>query len=182
MKSIVVLLSFFILVFAFAFAFNPHFPQLILAGESSVATWMSGVLLIMSGSLSLVIGMRKGNGLWYLITAFFFLLAADERFMFHEQFKERIIFSFQPVKASVLVYELPVIAGACLGAVMARLLWRQLRGISRVCLVCAVILGTSSVVIDICTAGVLWEESFKLLAELLVTCALLKRTEEQFHR
>lgn len=182
MKGIVLLLSFFILVFAFAFAFNPHFPQLVLAGESSVATWMSGALLIISASLCLVMVMYKGNGLWYILTAFFFLLAADERFMFHEQLKERIIFSFQPSKISALIYELPVIAGACLGAVMARLLWLQLRGMSRVFLLCAVALGILSVVIDIFTAGVLWEEGFKLLAELLVTCALLKKTKDHFHQ
>lgn len=182
MKGIVLLLSFFILVFAFAFAFNPHFPQLVLAGESSVATWMSGALLIISGSLCLVLVMRTEKSLWYILTAFFFLLAADERFMFHEQIKERIIFSFQPSKIPVLVYELPVITGACLGAVMTRLLWLQLKGMSRLCLASAVALGTSSVVIDIFTAGVLWEEGFKLLAELLVTCALLKSTEDHFHQ
>lgn len=182
MKGIVLLLGFFILPFAVSFAFNQYFPQLILAGESSVATWMSGALLMISGSLSLVIGMRKGNSLWYLTTAFFFLLAADERFMFHEQLKERIIFSLQPSTVSVFIYELPVIAGTCLGAVMARLLWLQLRGTNRVLLVCAVALGTSSVVIDIFTAGVLWEECFKLLAELLVACALLKKTEDHFNQ
>jgi hypothetical protein len=58
----------------------------------------------------------------------------------------------------------------------------SLEGMSRLCLVSAVALGTSSVLIDIFTAGVLWEECFKLLAELLVTCALLKSAEDHFHQ
>jgi len=135
---------------------------------------MSGALLLMSATMTLIIGMRQGWFPWYVATIFFFLLALDERFMFHERLKQHLIFSGA---TSRWVYELPVMLGAGVGAVMTFLLWQQLRRRSRVVLLCAMVLGTASVVIDILDTGALWEDSFKLMAELLVVLALLQKVE-----
>ena len=108
----------------------------------------------------------------------FLLLALDERFMFHEQLKEQIIFSSYADKLPRWLYEIPVIAGACIGGFMALLLWRNLSLKSRVLLLFAVVMGTASVVIDVLAGGVFWEECLKLVAELLVVCALVMKVEE----
>jgi hypothetical protein len=177
-SGIVVLCTFFILVFIVAFISNPQFPLLIMAGESSVGTWMSGVLLIVSATISLIIGMRQQRQPWYIITVFFMILALDERFMFHEKIKEHLIFSYHQMNLPRFIYEAPVILGACVGAFFTFVLWRNIQGVNRVLLLCAVVLGIASVAIDILAAGVLWEEIFKLIAELLICCALLRKVAE----
>jgi hypothetical protein len=174
-KAIAGLCIFFVSVFAVSLAFNPHYPVLVIAGESSVGTWMSGLLLIMAATLSMAIGIHKGWHPWFFAAAFFLLLALDEHFMFHEQLKEKMIFAFsRTTPMSHWMYELPVIIGACAGTIVAFLLWHYFHNTSRLLLLCAAILGSASVTIDILAAGVLWEECFKLIAELLITCALLR--------
>ncbi|MBT1707340.1 hypothetical protein KK062_03860 [Fulvivirgaceae bacterium PWU5] len=153
---------------------NYYYPLLAISGEPSAGTWLSGVLLIMSATLSLVAGMDRHPWTWFSVATFFLTLALDERFMFHEQLKEQIIFFTYGRNFPHALYELPVIFGACMGAGVAFLLWSQLSRCGRVVLVCAVSLGLVSVVIDILATGpVLFEDSSKLLAELLVTCALV---------
>ncbi len=178
--AVALLIAFFVLVFVIAFFSNSHYPLQVIAGESSVGTWMSGVLLVISFTISLILGMCQGRFQWFLIAAFFVVLALDERFMFHEQLKERIIFSFNTTTR--LIYELPVIAGACAGAFITYLLWNNLKGISRILLLFAALLGIASVTIDVLAGGVFWEESFKLLAELLVACALLNKVDTDIQR
>lgn len=172
-KVLTLLVSFFILVFTGAFAFNRQFPQLVITGEASVGTWMSGALLIMSATLCLILVMRAKAFPWLLLATFFFILALDERFMFHEQLKTQLIFSYG--LGSRWMYELPVILGAIVGIFAAGLLWLQLDGTGRALLASAVVLGSISVLLDILASGVLWEECCKLIAELLVTCALLRK-------
>jgi hypothetical protein len=157
-----------------ALLFNSNFPVLVFAGEDSVGTWMSGALLIFSASRCLFIGMNERWYPWLLLASFFLLLALDERFMFHELVKERILFSHN--HTSRPVYELPVIIGAGLGVWAALLLWRHTLLPSRILILGAAALGTTSVVIDVLAAGVLWEECCKILAEMLAACALLVRT------
>jgi hypothetical protein len=169
--AIVLLCSFFFLVFTVAFWWNPHFPVFVLAGENSVGSWMSDTLLIFIASLCLFNSMHDRSHPWILFAGFFLLLALDERFMFHEQIKEHIIFSSGTT--SRWVYELPVIAGACIGSWIAVLLWRHLSSRSRVLLLLATIFGIASVTVDVFAAGIVWEECFKLFAELLMACALL---------
>ena len=149
-KAVGLLCVFFVLVFLVALAFDPHYPVLILVGESSVGTWMSGVLLVVSATASLIIGMRRAWLPWFFISAFFFVLALDERFMFHERMKEHIIFNItHNVSRSRLLNELPVIVAACAGVFVAFMLWRHLRHRkNRILLFCAAILGTASVTVD----------------------------------
>jgi hypothetical protein len=174
-QAAAVLCLFFISVFAIAFIFHPHYPLLVIAGESSVGTWMSGVLLISCAMVSLIIGMKIGWWPWRPTTVFFFLLALDERFMFHEQVKERLVFSYHSIfGSSHLFYELPVMIGASLGVLMTYLLWQHLRD-SRLLLLSAALLGALSVVFDITSAGVVLEECFKLLGELMLVVALVKK-------
>jgi hypothetical protein len=136
---------------------------------------MSGALLIFMASLCLFISMQQRWYPWLFFAAFFLLLALDEHFMFHERIKERIIFSFHTASLSRWFYELPVFAGACAGVFAAILLWRYLPGKNRMLLPVVVALGTASVAVDVLSAGVLWEECFKLLAELLMVIVLLLR-------
>jgi len=178
-KAAGLLCVFFVLVLFIALASNHYYPVLIIAGESSVGTWLSGVLLVVSATVALIIGMRRGWFPWFLIAAFFFVLALDERFMFHERMKEYIIFHVtHNFSRSRLINELPVISAAGVGGVVSFMLWRHLHGRSRVLLLCAAILGTASVAIDVLEAGVLWEECCKLLAELSIACALLGEVDE----
>lgn len=169
-----ILCVFLAVVFTIAFVNNRYYPANVIAGESSVGTWVSGMLLVMSATISLIFGMRRGWFPWSVLSIFFLVLALDERFMLHEGMKNRIIFHFSlnPARQH-LVAELPVVAGALVGAAMAFILWRQLRRTGRMLLVGAIVLGVASVTIDVLALGVLWEDSFKVFAELLVVCALL---------
>ncbi len=178
-KAVGLLCVFFVLILIVSLASNHYYPVLVIAGELSVGTWLSGVLLVVSATTALIIGMRRGGFPWFLISAFFFVLALDERFMFHERMKEYIVFHFtHNYMRSRLINELPVIAGACVGAFVSFMLWRHLHGRNRVLLLCAAVLGTASVTIDVLEAGVLWEECFKLLGELSIACAVLGEVEE----
>jgi hypothetical protein len=171
--SALFLIGFVIVVFGIALVINPHYPRLVFAGESSVATWVSGMLLVICGTLCLVTANRSGGFPWLVFTTFFFALAIDERFMIHEYIKQRLIFDYPD--SSWIVREVAVIVGTLGGGIVSIMLWRQLPAVSRYLLSGAVILGTASVVIDIADAGVLWEESAKLLAEILITTALLAK-------
>jgi hypothetical protein len=173
-SSAFVLCAFFILSFALAVNRNPYFPMLVLAGEDSVGTWMSGVLLIICAVMSLMQLKHAGWYPWLFISAFFFLLAADERFMFHERMKDSIIFS-NP-HAPLLLYELPVISAACVGGVVGWLLWKHLTR-ARLFLIVAIVLGSASVVFDVLSLGLFWEECFKLTAELLLACMMMQNQE-----
>lgn len=181
-KAVVCLCIFFMLVFTMAYRLNPHNPVSILAGESSAGTWMSGALLTTCAVLSMVIAMRKGWWPWALVSAFFIVLAIDERFMFHEQLKERIVFwIYHNTRwfTAGWIFELPVIVGAIAGGWVAFVLWRHIHTSHRIPLVAVALLGTASVMIDILRAGVVWEEGFKLLAELTMACVLIREVEMQ---
>jgi hypothetical protein len=167
----VIVCAFFGIVLSVAWYKNYYFPVYAISGEASAGTWLSGVLLTMCAATSLSLGVSHAEWRWYMITVFFLILAADEHFMFHEQVKESIIFNDHT--RSRWVYELPVLAGTVLGLLVSLMLWQMLRGSSRYLLLAAVVFGTLSAGMDILAAGVLWEDAFKLLGELAVTCALL---------
>jgi hypothetical protein len=170
----VVVGAFFAMVLGISFVFNSHYPVLVISGESSVGTWISGALLVTASVLSMVIGMKKGWLPWILFFLFFIVLALDERFMFHEQLKEQMIFNMKPVSASWhWIYELPVLFGSFMGVLIAMLLWRNLCRRGKILLLCAVFLGSISVAFDIFTAGAFIEDILKLLAELFITIALI---------
>jgi hypothetical protein len=171
--SVLYLVGFISVVFGIALLINPNYPRLVFAGESSVATWMSGVLLVICGSLSLVLAGKRGRLPWLAIATFFFVLAIDERFMIHEYVKQRLVFAY--ADSSWFVREAAVITGSLIGGIVAFILWRQLSPVGQSLLSGAVILGTVSVVIDIADAGVLWEEFAKVLAEVLITTTLLTK-------
>jgi hypothetical protein len=180
--AILFLCTFFASVLAVSFMYNRHYPVTVLGGEDSVGTWMSGVLLTFMATLCLFISMKQRWYPWIFFTIFFLLLALDERFMFHERIKERIIFSSHSFTLSRWIYELPVLVGACLGGCLALLMYRHLPLKGRVLLAVVVLSGTVSVAIDVMAKGVFWEECFKLLAELLMACVLLLTVEDESHR
>jgi hypothetical protein len=177
-KGVWILVTFFILVFTGAFYNNPHFPQLVIVGEASVATWMSGVLLVVSATLCLTMGMQLKDTCWFLMTLFFFILALDERFMFHEQLKEQLIFNFKFKGPSKILNELPVMLGAVTGLFAVKLLWMRFQATSKMLLLAALTLGMVSVVMDIFSLGVLLEDSSKVLAELCICCALILKIND----
>lgn len=172
--AIALVCAFLAVVFITAIIYSYPFMGNVIAGERSVSTWVSGVLLVMSATISLVFAMRRGWFPWLMLTLFFLVLALDEHYLFHEAIKYHIIFYYtiDPSKLSIIA-ELPVIAGAVIGAFAALTLWRRLSRRGRTLLVGAVVLGTASVVMDIFAMGVLLEDSFKVFAELLLVSALL---------
>lgn len=178
-KAALFIFCFVALVLAFALVYNYNFPLLSITGESSAGTWLSGALLLFCAAFSLVVAMQNNSAIWYLVSTFFILLAADERFMFHEQIKEKIIFTFHGTELSRWIVELPVIIGALAGMVITRLLWVELSGNARLFLVCGAAFGTVSVFFDVFAAGVLFEEMGKLLAELCVTLSLLQKVNRR---
>jgi hypothetical protein len=107
------------------------------------------MLLVISATVCLLTGIRRGGYTWFCMTVFFLVLALDEHFMFHEQLKERLMFMYYLDKNARFLYELPAIIGACTGAFMAYLLWKHLRGGSRLLLLSAVALGTAFVVLSL---------------------------------
>jgi hypothetical protein len=172
--AIGIVCGFLTVVFVIAFINSSPYPSRVIAGESSVSTWASGMLLVMSATISLIFAMRRGWLPWSPLTLFFLVLALDERFMFHEDLKNRIIFhySLDPSKQFIIA-ELPVIAGAIAGLFVAFVLWRRLSKRGKSLLVVAAFLGTVSVVMDVFALGVILEDSFKVFAELFVVSALL---------
>jgi hypothetical protein len=171
--AVLIILFLFVLFFAVVLTSRWNFPALAISGEESPGTWMSGALLLISAGLSLSLSFRKAFP-WIFIFLFFAILAVDERFMLHEQLKEHIIFNFK--SDDRFIYELPVIAGACLGFVATFILFRELDAAGKVLLACAALLGVISVIIDVFEMGVLIEDSAKLIAELLVTIAIVKKS------
>jgi hypothetical protein len=169
--GVYLLCAFFVLTLGTAFFFNRNFPVLVVASESSVGTWISGVLLTCCAAIALVISIHQGWHPWVLLKVFFFFLAADEHFMFHERMKEWIIFSYR--NAPVIMRESPVMVGALIGGWVSWMLWSRVKRQSRGFLLGAVLLGLASVILDVIGSSALWEESFKLTAELAIVCALL---------
>ena len=130
----------------------------------------------MEGKLLILISLQRNWYPWLILSAFFLLLAADERFMLHEALKERILFSLAPKKGNDWIGELPVIFGACAGLFSVVVLWKHLRFSGMILILAVILLGGSSVLIDILGAGVFWEDSLKLLAEIILVFTLLTET------
>ena len=169
---------FFAIVVVIAFVVNKYYPVRAIAGEDSAGTWLSGVLLVMAMTLSLIAGKRRGAFLWYIAALFFLLCAADEHFMFHEQLKERLLFAFPGVTSGkALLFELPILVGAAAGIAMTALLWRAVCRSYRPLLAGAAAFGGLSVVIDVLGRGVFWEDCCKLVAELLIVLLLIGETD-----
>jgi hypothetical protein len=165
------LCGFLAVVLAIAFLNHRYSPVSVVAGEDSVGTWASGMLLVVSATISLTRGFRLP---WPAVALFFLVLALDERFMFHESLKARLIMQYKldPLHPG-LVAELPVMVGALVGAIVSLILWRRFQKTGKILIAIAVIFGLSSVVIDVFSFGVFWEDIFKLIAELAVACAFL---------
>jgi len=158
-----------------AYLARPDYPVLVICGESSMGTWLSGMMLVTLAVLSMLLAMQRRIFPWVLFTLFFTVLSLDERFMFHEYFKERLLIALRMKPHSwQVICELPVMIGSVIGAGAAALLWKNIRSRSgRVLLSMAVACGTGSVVIDILCCGVLWEDSLKLIAEMCLVSAFI---------
>jgi hypothetical protein len=169
--EIIGLCTFTAVVYSIALYLNPHYPAMVLAGEASTSTWMSGILLGGCAIISMLIAMQ-GSRKWFYAAVFFALLTLDEHFMFHESIKERIVFDSRG-SASRMIYESPVLLGAVAGLGVAVMLWRLVNRSSRWFLAAAIALGLISVILDVFALGVIPEDIFKVLAELMLTCGLL---------
>jgi hypothetical protein len=172
-QGVTLICTFVLVVLSVSLYYLRHFPATVIVGESSVVTWLSGMMLIFMAALSLTIAMRDQIHPWLLSTLFFILLALDERFMFHERLKEYIIFSLK-IQSSTM-YNLPVVAGALGGVAIVTLLWKHLSKSNRWLVATAAVLGGASVAIDLVEGGVVPEELLKLIAEICVVCALVKK-------
>jgi hypothetical protein len=168
--AIGLLIIFSAIVLGFAFRANQYFPLRAIAGEQSTGTWLSGTLLMIMASLSLVLSMHHRRYPWIILTVFFLILAADEHFMFHEHLKGMIMFSGA---TSRWIYELPSIIGAVVGCFISVVVWKTILRTNRFLLLIAVAMGLVSVAIDVVAGSVLWEELLKLGAELILVSLLL---------
>lgn len=151
-------------------------PVLVVSGEDSVGTWLSGAMLVACGAFSLQLWKQRGAWPWSPLALFFGLLALDERFMFHESLKERIQVALAGSALPNIVSEAPVIGGALLGVAVCCALWRKLPSKGRALLVSGAVLGAASVAMDVLHQGALPEDACKLLAELCVLQALWGET------
>lgn len=170
-----ILSLFFCLVFAIAFTFTKDPFPLVIAGENSVGAWVSEVLLIISATTTAIIASKRGWYPWIVFSLFFILLAVDEHFMIHESLKMQLVFvAYEATsKPTYWLGELPVIVAACLGLVVAWIMWKHSDRQARWLIIVGVAFGTISVIIDVLAAGVLWEDLCKLIGELAVTSALV---------
>ncbi len=168
----------FVLVFGTASVLQTT-PVRVFAGENSVGSWMSGVLLVISATTTAVLALRRGAYPWFLFTVFFMLLAIDENFMIHEAMKRSLVFvSYERTRdAAYWLGELPVMIGGAIGVIAAWMMAKHLAGNIRWLVGVGVLFGSASIVIDILSWGVLWEDILKLLGELAVTCALVTELE-----
>jgi hypothetical protein len=173
-KITTIFLAFIALFFIVAFAFNGRHPILLIAGEDSPATWLSGAMLISAATLSGTIAIRERWLPWILLSAFFFLLAIDERFMIHEAIKDRILFSAGK-DAPWWLKELPVIIGAFVGIGVSIMLFKIFDKTGRGLVSISVLFGLISIIFDIFSKGVIPEEVSKLVAEIAMCLALLDK-------
>jgi hypothetical protein len=163
----------FLVLFA-AFLADRRYPVTVIAGETSPGTWLSGALLVTAAVLSLIAGMRRGWLPWSAYSLFFSVLSLDERFMFHEAIKRRILFAFPGLPPGLhWICEAPVLLGAAAGAGIAFHLWRRAERRTRVFLGAAVLLGAVSAAMDVLRLGVFFEDACKILGELSLVCGLL---------
>lgn len=175
MRGVILLCSFFFIVFSAALWWSNLPAVLIIGGEDSVGSWMSGVLLVISSTLSAVIASMRRWYPWTLFSIFFMLLAIDENFMIHEAIKRWIIFTnFEKTNEPVYwIGEIPVVLAACFGIAIAWVLWKHTAGNVRWLIVAGGLFGAASVAIDVASSGIIWEDSFKLLGELSITNLLV---------
>jgi hypothetical protein len=162
------------LVVAVSFVFNRHYPESVLSGENSTGTWLSVFLLAGSCTATLIIGMQRTGFCWWVVSAFFFMLALDERFMFHERLKQYIVFSSaDPASVPFYLAEAGVLGGIIIGASMACLMWKHTLSKGRLFLVLGVAFGSLSAILDIADHCLFLEDLCKLLGETMVFMYLL---------
>jgi hypothetical protein len=136
-------------------------------------------MLIMAVTFSLVLAIQRGSLPWMPVSAFFLILALDERFMFHESLRERLLFAYP---GSAWLSHVPVIAAATAGIWVTMVLWRRFQPIHRTLLLGTLLLGSTSVIFDLLESGVLIEEILKLLAELCLVISFTGEIDLQKNR
>ena len=143
-----------------------------LVTESSAGTWVSSMLLVAGATTALLIASQmQKRTLWVILAGMLFLLAADERFMIHEYLKKVILFTLFEGnwKRMGKADEIPVVLAAVSGGILSFRLFRIRQTVTaRLLLGCAVILGITSVVIDVLCLSPVTEEICKLVAELML--------------
>jgi hypothetical protein len=173
---LVLCLSFFI----GSYLINSDFPIKLIVGEDSPGTWLSGGMLIICMTLSLVLFITKRSTDWIILVVFFFALAIDERFMIHEFIKYELQSIIEDsAHIPKVVCELPVMFASIIGVFISVLLWVKSNKVSKTLLIGAVVCGTISVVLDIINLNIIIEESFKLIAEFLITSSLLCHIQQE---
>jgi hypothetical protein len=104
------------------------------------------------------------------------LLATDEQFQFHEQWKYQCI-DWLAACNNVWVTEVPIIAVAVLGSLSTLLLYRQcINNTARILLLAAISCGLLAIYVDLFAVPyemALFEEGFEVVAEALWLAFLL---------
>jgi hypothetical protein len=158
-----------------AWVAQPWWEYAFLSDDSAVS-WLSSALLIANAAVALNLALTRtfhpllGGGLALALSG----LAADEHFLFHEQFKHSVPRS---------IGEAPTILVGVGGIAIVFLLNRSLRApAARYLIVAAVAVGLFALWVDLGTppAGIArFEEAFEVLAEALFLSGLLESSRAQ---
>jgi hypothetical protein len=165
------------LMVAFAFLRSPNWQQSF-ASDLSPAAWLSSAQLLGAALLAVRLSIDRllPQYLGALLAIALWLLALDEQFMLHEQWKYGCQ-AWLKACSYLWVRELPIILVALLGTVFLRKLWQLKIDIEfRFLVAASLAVGLFAIYIDLFevneTLAVL-EEAFEVMAEALFLGSLL---------
>ncbi len=179
-KNLYLILIYFSCIIILFFTITVYFKwpwyERAISGEKSPGTWLSSSLLICMGVQSLIIVLIfKSSKLWWLMASGFFLLAADESFLIHENVKETILFEFfngnfdqMGARGELLIF-IYIICGIFL-------IYFAIKNIptliTKILFTSAITIGICSFIFDIFYLNMFLEDLFKILAEIILTITL----------
>ena len=146
-------------------------------GERAPGTWLSSVLLISCGMISIILSMfRKEFFIFIILSLGCFFMALDERFMFHEMFKSFILFDiFDGNHLKMGKWgELFIFFYLASGLTILIIILKKIKeNLFRILFIVAIAIGSLSFLFDIFHLNALWEDLFKIFAEYLLLSSLL---------
>lgn len=156
--------------------------------DGSPTSWLSSAQLLLIAGLALRLGLDRSlpRGLAAWLTVAIFILALDEQFMFHEQWKFGCRAYFPPCRSAALgkvVRELPMLLVGIVGVGTALRLARVLpTRVQRSCLWVAIGIGIGAVAIDqigLPPEIAVFEEGVEVLSEAVFLGVLLGLRPDQ---
>lgn len=147
--------------------------------DGSAIAWLSSALLFANATVALRLGLDRSLSMYLSswLTVAIFVLALDEQFMFHEQWKYTCASVFDVCRGNPWVRELPIPMVGFVGLLTAAWLHTHLPpGQARWCLWAALLVGIWAIVVDQVAMPAMiavFEEGFEVLAESIFLGVLL---------